>query len=281
MRLRATIIASLACVFAADLPVHGADSKSIPNFATSPITAWVPSRAAGDNFLPPPSGPGPVVDDPAHPYAPNQGTAGQAAFHVGDLSNPILKPWAKDQMKKSNDEVLAGKIPFTARERCWPGGVPDFDIYERDRPVFWIQSPKEIVMVNEHDAQLRHIYLNVPHSANVKPSWYGDSIGHFEGDTLVVDTVGLNNKTFVDNYRTPHTTQLHVIERFRLIDDGKILHVDIRVDDPGAFNMPWSAVQEWKRRETNSITELICAENSAGYFNYDVTPVPTATKADF
>jgi len=281
MRLRATIIASLACVFAADLPVHGADSKSIPNFATSPITAWVPSRAAGDNFLPPSSGPGPVVDDPAHPYAPNQGTAGQAAFHVGDLSNPILKPWAKDQMKKSNDEVLAGKIPFTARERCWPGGVPDFDIYERDRPVFWIQSPKEIVMVNEHDAQLRHIYLNVPHSANVKPSLYGDSIGHFEGDTLVVDTVGLNDKTFVDNYRTPHTTQLHVIERFRLIDDGKILHVDIRVDDPAAFNMPWSAVQEWKRRETNPITELICAENSAGYFNYDVTPVPTATKADF
>jgi hypothetical protein len=281
MRLHATIITSLACVFAADLPVHGADSKSIPNFATSPITAWVPSRAAGDNFLPPPSGPGPIVDDPAHPYAPNQGTAGQAAFHVGDLSNPILKPWAKDQMKKSNDEVLAGKIPFTARERCWPGGVPDFDIYERDRPVFWIQSPKEIVMVNEHDAQLRHIYLNVPHSANVKPSWYGDSIGHFEGDTLVVDTVGLNDKTFVDNYRTPHTTQLHVIERFRLIDGGKILHVDIRVDDPAAFNMPWSAVQEWKRRETNPITELICAENSAGYFNYDVTPVPTATKADF
>jgi hypothetical protein len=97
----------------------------------------------------------------------------------------------------------------------------------------------------------------------------------------VVDTVGLNDKTFVDNYRTPHTTQLHVIERFRLIDGGKILHVDIRVDDPAAFNMPWSAVQEWKRRETNPITELICAENSAGYFNYDVTPVPTATKADF
>lgn len=281
MLLRGTIIASVACVFATGLPVHGADSKSVPNFAPNPVTAWVPSRSAGDNFLPPPSGPGPVVDDPAHPYAPNQGTAGQAAFHVGDLTNPILKPWAKEQMKKSNDDVLAGKIPFTARERCWPGGVPDFDIYERDRPVFWIQSPKEIVIVNEHDAQLRHIWLNVPHSANVKPSWYGESVGHFEGDTLVVDTVGLNDKTFVDNYRTPHTTQLHVIERFRLMDGGKLLHVDIRVDDPGAFNMPWSAVQEWKRRETSPITELICAENSAGYFNYDVAPVPTAAKPDF
>jgi len=281
MRLRATIMAGVACVFATCLAAQAADKKSVPSFATGPITAWVPTRAAGDNFLPPPGGPGPVVDDPAHPYAPNQGTAGQAAFHVGDLSNPILKPWAREEMKKSNDDVLAGKIPFTARERCWPGGVPDFDIYERDRPVFWIQSAKEIVMVNEHDAQLRHIYMNVPHSAHVKPSWYGDSVGHFEGDTLVVDTVGLNDRTFVDNYRTPHTKQLHVIERFRLTDGGKILHVDIRVDDPGAFNMPWSAVQEWKRRETNPITELICAENSAGYFNYDVRPVPTAAKADF
>src|SRR5205823_12104149 len=86
----------------------GAEKNDVPHFAASPVTAWVPSRAAGDNFLPPPSGPGPVVDDPAHPYAPNQGTAGQAAFHVADLNNPILKPWAKAQMKKANDDVLAG-----------------------------------------------------------------------------------------------------------------------------------------------------------------------------
>src|SRR5438270_9101373 len=259
----------------------GAEKNETLNFASNSTTAWVPSRSAGDDFLPPPSGPGPVVSDPNHPYSPNQGTAGQAAFHVADLNNPILKPWAREQMKKSNDEVLAGKIPFTARERCWPGGVPDFDIYERDRPVFWVQSPREVVIVNEHDAQTRHIYLNVPHSPNVKPTWYGDSVGHFEGDTLVVDTVGLNDKTFVDNYRTPHTTQLHVIERFRLMNGGRMLHADITVDDPGAFNMPWSAVQEWRRRETQPITELICAENSAGYFNYDVRPVPTALRSDF
>ena len=281
MRLRATLTASLACVFATGLPVQGADTQAIPNFASSDTTAWVPSRLAGDDFLPPPSGPGPVVSDPAHPYSPNQGTAGQAAFHVADLTNPILMPWARAQMKKSNDEVLAGKIPFTARERCWPGGVPDFDIYERDRPVFWIQSPKEIVIVNEHDAQTRHIYLNVPHSANVTPSWYGDSIGHFESGTLVVDTIGLNDKTFVDNYRTPHTDKLHVVERFSLIEGGTILQAVIRVEDPGAFTTPWTAVQQWKRRQTQPITELICAENSAGYFNYDVAPVPTATKADF
>ena len=178
----------------------GAEKNETLNFASNSTTAWVPSRSAGDDFLPPPSGPGPVVSDPNHPYSPNQGTAGQAAFHVADLNNPILKPWAREQMKKSNDEVLAGKIPFTARERCWPGGVPDFDIYERDRPVFWVQSPREVVIVNEHDGQTRHIYLNVPHSPNVKPTWYGDSVGHFEGDTLVVDTVGLDDR----GGRLPH-----------------------------------------------------------------------------
>ena len=65
--------------------------------------------------------------------------------------------------------------------------------------------------------------MNVPHSKNPKPSWYGESVGHYEGDELVVDTIGLNDKTFVDNYRTPHTDQIHVVERFKLIEDGKTL----------------------------------------------------------
>ncbi len=279
---RSLIVPALICIAAlGGDPVKGADTGPIPKFAPNNVTAWLPSRLAGDDFLPPASGPGPVVSAPGHPYSPNQGTAGQSSFRVADLNNPILQSWAKEQMKKANDEVLAGKIPFTARERCWPGGVPDFDIYERDRPVFWIQTPKEIVIVNEHDAQTRHIYLDVPHSANVKPSWYGESVGHFEGGTLVVDTIGLNDKTFVDNYRTPHTTRLHVVERFSLLEGGKILQAAITVDDPGAFNMPWSAVQQWRRRESQPITELICAESSGGYFNYDVRPVPTAAKADF
>ncbi len=275
------IASALICIAVAGDPAQGADAGAIPNFAASNTTAWLPAQRAGDEFMPPPSGPGPVVSDPAHPYSPNLGTLGQSTFRVAELNNPVLQPWVKARMKKVNDDVLAGKIPFTARERCWPGGVPDFDIYERDRPVFWIQTSKEIVIVNEHDEQTRHIYLNVPHSANPKPSWYGESVGHFENGTLVVDTIGLNDKTFVDNYRTPHTTKLHVVERFSLMNGGKTLRALITVDDPGAFNMPWSAVQEWKQRNSEPITELICAENNAGYFNYDVAPIPTAGKPDF
>jgi hypothetical protein len=257
------------------------EPASNPDFAPNSVTGWVPDRPAGDDFLPPPSGPGPVVSTKDHPYQPNAGTQGQSTFRVADLNNPILKPWAIEQMRKANEEVLAGKIPFTARERCWPGGVPLIDIYERDRPIYFMQTPKEVLIVTEHDAQVRHIYMNVPHSPRPKASWYGESVGHYEGETLVVDTVGMNDRSFVDNYRTPHTTQIHIVERFRLVDSGKTLEALIRVEDPGTFNMPWSAVQRWRRREGNPILELVCAENSRGYFGYDVRPIPQATRPDF
>ena len=118
-----------------------------------------------------------------------------------------------------------------ARERCYPGGVPEFVTYRRVAPpmVFFVQTPKEILIIWRGDSQVRHLYMNVPHSRNPKPSWYGESVGHFEGDTLVVDTIGQNTKTFVDNYRTPHTDKLRVVERFRIIEGGKRMRIDVHV----------------------------------------------------
>jgi hypothetical protein len=262
-------------------PALATGAAGIPDFTLQADAMWVPDRPAGDDFLPPNSGPGPVTSDNAHAYTPLAQAQGQLQFHIADLGNPILKPWAVEQMKKANDDVLAGKFPYTARDRCWPGGVPGFDVYERDRPIYFLQTAKEVLIITEYDQQVRHVRLNVPHLPNVKPTWYGDSVGHYEGDTLVVDTIGMNDRTFVDNYRTPHTTQLHVVERFRLSADGKTLQAAISVDDPGAFNTPWSAVQRWRRRDGRAVAEVVCAENSAAYFNYDVKPIPTAGKPDF
>jgi hypothetical protein len=203
---------------------------------------------------------------------------------VADLTNPILQPWVVDQMRKANEEVLAGKVGFTARSRCWPHGVPGFLLYPV-HPIFFIQTPKVVVMVWGQDFQLRRVYLNVPHSANPKPSWYGESVGHYEnGDTLVVDTIGLNDKTYIDNYRTPHTTQLHVVERFRLVDGGEALEVDVRVEDPGAFTMPWSARQRYRRDQRPTevpLHEMVCAENNGDHFNQGLYPIPQANKPDF
>jgi hypothetical protein len=133
-----------------------AAANSIPIFTPDASSLWVPDRAAGDDFLPAKSGPGPVVSDKEHAYNPLAQAQGQLTFKVADLNNPILKPWAKEQMKKANDDVLAGKIPFTARERCWPGGVPNIDIYERDRPIYFLQTSNEVLIITEYDQQVRH-----------------------------------------------------------------------------------------------------------------------------
>lgn len=267
------IAAAMLCTTVATPGLSAGRTDDFPNFNPDGGTGWSIDRPAADDFLPPDSGPGPVLADPKHPYIPN-GNGRQSTYRVADLTNPILQPWVIAQMKKTNDEVLAGKVPFIARERCWPGGVPGMDIYNRGQPLHFIQTPNEVVMVNELYASTRHIYMNTQHSKNPKPSWYGESIGHYEGDELVVDTIGLSDRTFVDNYRTPHTTQLHVIERFKMIDGGKTLQVLVHVEDPGAFNMPWNAKQTWVRVHPGPLIEDVCEPNNTYYFGYEVAPLP-------
>jgi hypothetical protein len=213
------------------------------------------------------------------PYVPN-GNGRQPTYRIADTSNPILKPWAKEQMEKANDDVRAGNVPYITRERCWPAGVPGFTVYTRVQPIHFYQTPKEVTIINELNTQIRHVYLDVPHTKNPGHSWYGESVGHYEGDELVVDTIGLNDKTFVDNYRTPHTDQIHVVERFKLIEGGNILQATVTVDDPGAFNMAWTGVQRWKRI-ARPLEEYLCEESNIGFFGYNVVPIPHAEKADF
>ena len=129
---------------------------------------------------------------------------------------------------------------------------------------------------------VRRIYLTDRHSARVNPSWFGESIGHYEnGDTLVVDTIGLNDKTFVDSYRTPHTSKLHVVERYRIVDEGKALDVSVHVEDPGAFTTPWNARQRYRRSTDGPQVESACAENNTAWFGYTVEAIPQADKPDF
>ena len=281
MKRMSAILASLLCAGSA-LGAQGAarEDASIPNFASADF-GWL--KPPGDEFIAPESGPGPVRADPTHPYISNA-LAPQETVKIADVSNPILQPWAAEQMKKANDAVLAGKVGFTARSRCWPHGVPGFLLYPV-HPIFFIQTAKEVLMTWGQDFQLRHVYLNQPHSTHPKPSWYGESVGHYEnGDTLVVDTIGLNDKTYVDNYRTPHTTQLHVVERFQIVDGGKSLDVKVRVEDPGAFTMPWNAVQHYRRDSRVGevpLHEMVCAENNEDHFQQGLVPIPQADKSDF
>src|SRR5258705_5924045 len=169
--LLAGFLYGLAALWAALAAEPTGQVATVPNFGPNSDTAWIPARPAGDDFIPPATGPGPVMSEKDHPYIPNG--QGKVRYRIADLSNPILQPWAAERMKKPNEDVRAGKVPFTADSRCWPGGVPGFDIYARVRPIYFLQTPKEITIIEESDMQVRRIYLNLPHSANPAPSCDG------------------------------------------------------------------------------------------------------------
>ncbi len=279
MCLAAAVLGAAGGALAAD----GPKGQVIPDFAPTANTGWVLDRSIGvDDLLPPPTGgPGPVTYDRAHPYVPN-GNNRQSTYRVADLTNPILQPWLIPSMKKANDEVLAGKVPFRARERCWPVGVPGYSAYSLVEPFFFYQTADKVVVINQGGPVIRHIYLNVFHSKDVKPSWYGESVGHYEnGDTLVIDTIGVSPKSYTDNYRTPHTDQIHVVERWKLAPDAQTVDVTVFVEDPGAFTMPWTGVQRWRRVENAPILPVQCNENNGDFFSQGLVPLPEATKADF
>lgn len=284
--MRAWLALLLAC--AALLPVRAAEN-AIPNFGMDSRVGWVAGvpdskEPIGDDFLPPPDGPGPVTSHPDHPYIDNQYATRmniQPTFHVADLDSPILLPWTREALAQVNARVLAGEAVYTPKERCWPIGVPGWMLYPVT-PVYILQTPKVVTMIWQEDHMVRHIYMNEQHPPNVKPSWFGHSVGRYEnGDTLVIDTVGLNTKTFVDQFRTPHTEQLHVIERYRLIEDGKAIEAIATVEDPGAFTTTWRGMQRYRRVEQGPMIENVCAENNEGYYERAVEPIPTAATPDF
>ena len=263
---------------ASTLGATAAENKFPIVLAPTAGTAW---GAFGNDYIGIPGGPQPVTNDPKHPYVGNRAARGrQVTLRVADITNPILTPWSVAQMKKANDDVLRGKVGYIAPSSCMPGGVPGLHLFP-GIPVYFLQTEKQITIMQMRGPELRRIYMDVPHSKTVKPSWYGESVGHYEGDTLVVDTIGLAANGPIDNWRTPHSDKLHVVERFRVIDGGKTLEVRFTVDDPVAFRTPWSAMQKYHREEAEPLSESICAENNVNYFNEDVTPIPTAARPDF
>jgi len=268
----------LACLMgtAPIAPTVAQQNAAPPDFSSN-FAGWVGLNGGGPSYESVPGRLAPVVSDPAHPFVPN-GPSKQPTFRIADLSNPNLMPWVKERMKQDIDEILAGrKSAFTAQSSCVPAGVPFFMGYGGPDPIVFLQTPKEVWMIWTEDNQLRRVYMNVPHSKNLKPSWYGESVGHYEGDTLVIDTIGMNDKTVVDIYRTPHTEKLHVVERWRMIDGGKTMEAVFTVDDAGAFYQPWTAMRHYRRIDQDFV-EKICAENNTNLFDYHI---PVAAKPDF
>jgi hypothetical protein len=252
----------------------------IPNLASTSF-AWL----SGADWFDPPAGTGhgPIKQDPDHPYVGNVGSNGrQVTVRLGNYQDPVLKPWASQQMRESNEEVISGKraVGFAAQARCYPGGVPGQLLYPAE-PFYFIQNPKEVWMIWQRDHMVRRIFLTDKHSESVKPSWFGESIGRYDNGELVVDTIGLSTKnSYIDNLRTPHSEKEHVVERFKLSADGNTLNADVMVEDPDAFNEPLHLLQRW-RKVQNMLLETVCAENNADHFHQNLFPLPEATTPDF
>lgn len=267
-----------------------------PAFAQSPFGNSIPFLGAPDfgwqtnvaDWQDPPAGHGhgPIPPHPAHPYVSNaeaNRTGGQPTLRIGDSNDPILKPWAAQQILASNEELISGirQSPFSAQARCFPGGVPAQLLFPFE-PLYFHQTEDEVWMVWQRDHWWRRVALRKKHSENVTPSWYGESIGHYEGgNTLVIDTIGLSAEmSFIDNFRTPHSEKLHVVERFTLSEDGNSLTAIVTVEDPDSFNAPLTMQQRWFK-QPRSMTETICAENNRDFPSQVVFPMPQDDTPDF
>ena len=252
---------------------------------------------------PPATGPGPIRnlsqrDGASDPYQ-----------LVGDYRNPILRPKAADIVKQHGNLSLTGKTYGAPSNQCWPGGVPFVLIANIGMQMF--QEKDKITIIYTNDHEVRHVRLNAEHPARVIPSWYGDSVGHYEGESLVIDTVGIKIGPYamIDLYGTPHTPSLHVVERYRLLDyeaarqaqergqrglsrlgrdpgleanpdyKGKGLQLEFTVEDENVFTAPWSAAISY-RRPLGAWPEMACADNTRDYVGRGID-LPHAEKPDF
>jgi hypothetical protein len=307
--------------------LHRFSAKAIP-FVLSAAAAFASPAIAADTgsnisgllgqwgrdmlfFEPPSSGPGPVVraDRKANGTLVVQDPCCTLVQRwLGDHTSPILKPEAADAVKKFGELSSRGAVTPDAHNTCWPEPPPYVMGLHFGMQI--LQLRDEVTLVYLLHNTVRHVRLNAQHPDNLTPSWQGHSVGWYEGDTLVIDTVGIKVAPLstVDPFGTPHTKALHVVERYRLIDGEaaaeaqrkhgaiyrptppygrgpidpdtakKGLQVEFTVEDEGVFTTPWSGRVTY-RRLIGAWPEAMCAENPQ-FFGMDAA-MPTAHTPDF
>jgi hypothetical protein len=269
-------------------PAEGA--ASVPDLTG----AWARATFA---LEPPVSGPGPLRN-PGNVYK------GAPAY-----TSPLLKPEAARVVKQRYESTLAGKPFPTPSSTCWPMVAP---LIFRVQGMQLLQDKDQVTFIYMQDHEVRRVRLDAQHPAKVTPSWHGDSIGRYEGDTLVIDTLGVKvgPVAVVDQAGTPYSEALHVTERYRLISyeetkralernveangppatnqaaaidseyKGKGLQVAFTVADENVFTTQWSGFATYSKAD-DLWTENVCAENTFEYYNNRDTPAPKAERPDF
>ena len=171
-----------------------------------------------------------------------------------------MRPWAEAKYKAAKPSFGPRAVanPDDPTFKCLPPGIPR--IYLQPVPMEIIQIPGRVIVLFEYDHFVRQIYTDGrEHPKDLDPTWMGDSIGRWEGDTLVVDTIGFNDKTWVDRIGHPHSDALHLVERFRRVDRNT-LQDDLTIDDPKAYTKPWGARITFQFEPDWKLMEMVCTE---------------------
>lgn len=300
-RVAGALVAGAMCAAAlASSALPAQDNATIPDFSGF----WARTSLG---FESPATGHGPLAN-----LNHRANGASNLSLLAGDDKDPILKPRAAETVRKLAEWGRRNEAFPQPSNQCLP--YPPPYIASNNQEIELIQLKDRVLILNMFDHQIRTVRLNSNHPANLEPSWYGDSIGHYEGGTLVIDTLGIKTGPFpmTDMMGTPFSPQLHVVERFRIIDaataktfaergeaengvvaglngDGveidtqhqdKGLQLTVTVEDPGMLNAPWSGTVTY-RRPLLDWAESVCAENPREYYGGKDTAIPVANRPDF
>ena len=214
----------------------------------------VPPAAAQQRRAPPPTGPVPRLPD----GKPDLSGVWNGGGPVGDLAQGLAKGDTIPLSAEGEKVMKSRQSKDDPEANCLPTGIP------RIAPYPWriVQTPTHIFFLFEGNIHsYRQIFLNqTTHPDDLDPTWYGHSIGHFEGDTLVVDTIGFNDKFWFDFRGHPHTEKLHTIERYTRKDLGTLVN-EVTIDDPGAYTKPFKVTFTARLMPGEELMEYICQEN--------------------
>jgi hypothetical protein len=176
---------------------------------------------------------------------------------VADLASKADIPFRPDARLKFQENSAAPQNDHDLR--CLPPGVPRIMLMAR--PFAIVQTPNRILIMYEGGAHVwRQVWMDGrAHPKDPNPNWLGHSIGHWEGDTLVVDSVGFNDRTWLDDAGHPHTEQLHVIEKLSRTD-LQMMKYDVVIDDPGAYTRSWTFSSSLSFHRGEKLAEDICLD---------------------
>jgi hypothetical protein len=313
------LTAAAMCAMPASSPTLADDAKSSrkSETASGPDFSGTWQHPSFPWFEPPATGQGPITNLSRWAIQTTDGAGGSPGLPpttsggisdydqlVGDYKNPILQPWAAEIVKKFGELSRAGITYPNPSNQCWPYPMP---FTYKWTTVVVLPGKDKITL--HYGGGARTVRMNADHPSRLTPSWFGDSVGHYEGDALVIDTVGVKTDrpyAMQDLFGTPYTDKLHIVERYSLRDydevkdalernakenwlfqgdvfskhRGKFMQVHVTVEDEGVFTSPFTATITYVP-SANPLNEVVCAENPHEYYNSKDSDVPTAKKPDF